>query len=949
MGGVTCERIPDRQQNSSTTSGSDPCYNYTILDQYWRDIQPNYYINTHDDTLVEWSGWYRLYLRGKSAQMSEWCVSTTHCGGETGLSLNGSHPRIENGVVTRKVVGTNAWWWLWSSSSCGSYKSTSIRVKACPGDYYVYEFVKPNASIPKPTYCAVAFQNISSDPCYNYQSLDRPWRANNESVDSICDYYFSWNGWYRFFYYGMNIQMPETCVGSDSCNAWITLYLNGPHPRIGDGVVTREVCGGTYGTRCCEYRTRPIRVKACPGNYYVYELVKPDVWCAGYCTNISTVSQPVPSISPTIITGSNNLNYDPCNNYNTLNNYWRNILDYGHQYGLNSDYDDTRVSWDGWYRLYINGLSAQMPEWCVSYLPCGGFSSLWLAGSHPQLGDGVVTRDIYGSHFEECRYYRSNPIQVKACPGNYYVYKFTRPPLSIPAPVYCAVRFTTPSIDPCFNYNSLDEPWRATNNRYDSNNLRCDNFQSSGWYRLFYNGQSVQMTESCVNQYMCGTYIPMWLNGSHPQLGDGVVTRQICGSAWTGCCNYKSLPIQVKACPGNYYVYEFVRPIFCGAYCASEHLLKLSFRVVSYLSVLLLGVKDHCSELSCSEDEHCGKRNGVYGCLCNNNNNTHRSNSDSFDFSETCESSSGSMSVSRCQLFEAGFSADILHLNDPSCRGTVRNGRVEFHFDNDQHICGTNLVANGTHFIYDNFILGTPKSEGLISREKVLKLSFSCAYPQTQTLSMNVEINSLESIVHKSLPAGEGRYRVRMIPYQDDQFTQPFTGAVDAELNQEMHVEVRVEGVDSRQFALVMDKCWATPVNDPNYDLRWDLVIQECPNPDDDTVQLQQNGVSTSSRFSFRMFIFTANSTKLYLHCAVHLCLLSSNRCSTNCTSGPHWRERRSLDFHDSASISMGPLMLSEGKTDKLVPVQVKVSEASCLCASLMVFLVPLMSVFIIF
>ncbi|XP_067219929.1 uncharacterized protein [Chanodichthys erythropterus] len=1632
----------------SAASGSDPCNNYTSLDEYWRDIQPKYNnINTHDDTLVEWSGWYRLYLFGKSAQMSEWCVSTTHCGGETGLSLNGSHPRIEDGVVTRKVVGTNAWWWLWSSSSCGSYKSTSIRVKACPGDYYVYEFVKPNASIPKPTYCAVAFQNISSDPCYNYESLDRPWRTNNESEDRICDRFFSWNGWYRFFYYGMNIQMPETCVGSYRCNTQITLYLNGPHPRIEDGVVTREVCGGTYGTRCCEYRTRPIRVKACPGNYYVYELVNPDAWCAGYCTNISTVSQPVPTISPTIITGSNNLNYDPCNNYNTLNNYWRNILDYGHQYGLNSDYDDTRVSWDGWYRLYINGLSAKMPEWCVSNLACGGFSSLWLAGSHPQLGDGVVTRDIYGSHFEECRYYRSNPIQVKACPGNYYVYKFTRPPLSIPAPVYCAVRFTTPSVDPCFNYKSLDEPWRATNNPYDSNYRRCDNFQ--GWYRLFYNGQSVQMPESCVNQYMCGTYIPMWLNGSHPQLGDGVVTRQICGSTWTGCCTLKSLPIQVKACPGNYYVYEFVSPIFCGAYCAGENFTNTttrtattsittpftttvlfitpsvdpcynyntldeprrstsnsyyygmcdynvkwngwyrlfirgqnaqmpescvnqnmcgteepfwlngshpqledgvvtrqvcvsswrgccgytshpiqvkacpgSYYVYEFVRPMFCGVycasechrlfdnsntsntnnsnnikntnnntknsinnsinkncnntinnssnnntknsinsnininkncnntinnsnnkncnntinnsnnkncnntinnssnnntknsinsnininkncnntinnsnnkncnntvnnsnnnntknsinsninininkncnntinnsnnnntknsinsnsninininkncnntinnsnnkncnntvnnsnnnntknsinsninininkncnntinnsninkncnntisnsninkncnntinnsnnkncnntinnsninntknsinsninininkncnntvnnsnnnntknsinsninntknsinsninininkncnntinnsnnkncnntvnnsnnnntknsinsnininkncnntinnsninkncnntisnsninkncnntinnsnnkncnntinnsninntknsinsninininkncnntvnnsnnnntknsinsnininkncnntinnsninntknsinsninikinkncnntinnsnnkncnntinnsnntkntnnsnnnyystnhshwcmwqwvigvecehvtgreddgkcspgidrirdrmstsrkaypcavdsvKDHCSELSCSEDEHCGKKNGVYGCLCNNN--THSPNSDSFDFSETCESSSSSMSVSRCQLFEAGFSADNLHLNDPSCRGTVRNGRVEFHFDNDEHICGTNLVANGTHFIYDNFILGTPKSEGLISREKVLKLSFSCAYPQTQTLSMNVEINPLESIVHKSLPAGEGRYRVRMIPYQDDEFTQPFTGAVDAELDQEMHVEVRVEGVNSRHFALVIDTCWATPVNDPNYDLRWDLVIQECPNPDDDTVQLQQNGVSTSSRFSFSLFIFTANSTKLYLHCAVHLCLLSSNRCSTNCTSGPHWRERRSLDFHDSASISMGPLMLSEGKTDELVPEQVKVSEASCLCASLMVFLVPLMS-----
>ncbi len=68
------------------------------------------------------------------------------------------------------------------------------------------------------------------------------------------------------------------------------------------------------------------------------------------------------------------------------------------------------------------------------------------------------------------------------------------------------------------------------------------------------------------------------------------------------------------------------------------------------------------------------------------------------DFSETCESSSGSMSVSRCQLFEAGFPAGFLHLNDPSCKGTIRNGRVEFHFDNEEHICGTNLLVGQTMY-----------------------------------------------------------------------------------------------------------------------------------------------------------------------------------------------------------------------------------------------------------
>ncbi|XP_043087042.1 uncharacterized protein LOC122333474 [Puntigrus tetrazona] len=1096
-------------------SRSDPCSDYTSLDQYWRNIrQISYGYYQNDDSLVDWSGWYRLYLNGESAQMSEWCVNYVTCGGETGLYLNDSHPTLEDGVVTRELLQSNSLWWRddWGSpfAQCGEYTSLSIQVKACPGDYYVYELIQPNISSPGPSYCAVSFSSISSDPCYNYESLDRPWRANNESEGWICDEYFSWSGWYRLFYYGMNIQMSETCLSSYSCNAYYNLWLNGPHPEIEDGVVIREVCGGTYWGECCSYKTIPIRVKACPGNYYVYELVNPQFWCSGYCTDVSTISWPISTISPDIITGFNiTLDYDPCDNYNILDNYWRSTFNYWSMYGFISDHDDTRVEWDGWYRLFIDASNAQIPDWCMSYMSCGGFSSLYLAGSHPLLEDGVVTREIYGSHYDKCSYYTSEPIEVKACPGDYYVYRLTRPTLSIPVPVYCAVPFFTPSVDPCYNYTSLDEPWRSTDNPYYNNYYysMCDyNVEWNGWYRMFYNGENTQMPDSCVHQYMCGTYYPLWLKDPHPQLEDGVVTREVCVSSWGGCCAYTSHPIRVKACPGDYYVYEFVKPAFCGDYCveptsqsitsaspitaspitASPNPLPQSitppaigpffdpcynynvlddswrstnnqfssqvmcdawvswngwyrfyiqgqsvqmpdtcveeFSCGTYAPLWLNGghptVEDgvvtrdvcghwsndccffqsnpikvkacpgdyyvyelvspstcylaycadalninnnytttgtttttettttvhrnSCSELSCSEEEKCGMKDGVYGCFCGKDHHR-RQQHVSFDFTESCESSSGSMSVSRCQLFEAGFPADILHLNDPSCRGTVRNGSVEFHFDNDEHICGTSLVANGTHFIYSNFILGTPRSEGLISRQKILKLPFSCVYPQTQSLSMNVEINPLESIVHETFP-GEGRYQVRMTPYEDDEFTRPFTGRVDAELDQKMNVEVRVEGVDSRQFALVMDTCWATPVNDPDYSLRWDLIVRECPNPNDDTVELLQNGVSTSSRFSFKMFIFTANSAKLYLHCAIHLCLLSSDGCSPDCNSEHHWREHRSLDFHDSASISMGPLMLSEGNTDKLVPEDGNASEASSLCSSLMLLLVLLMS-----
>uniref|UniRef100_A0A087YB60 Uncharacterized protein n=1 Tax=Poecilia formosa TaxID=48698 RepID=A0A087YB60_POEFO len=289
---------------------------------------------------------------------------------------------------------------------------------------------------------------------------------------------------------------------------------------------------------------------------------------------------------------------------------------------------------------------------------------------------------------------------------------------------------------------------------------------------------------------------------------------------------------------------------------------------------------DPCEQLDCAEHEWCGKKNGVYGCFCDEHH--HRPNNESYaDANIECSSSSGTMSVSRCQLFEAGFHSSALHLQDSSCNGTLQDGRLIFHFDNDNHLCGTALRSNGTHFMYENTIKGNVDPHGgLINRERNLHLDFSCIYPLAQALSMAVGINPVESILRKKLPVGTGSYRVRMIPYEDEGFHFPFStnGNIELEVDEMFYVEVRTEGVDQRQFATVLDSCWATPVNQANYPVRWDLITSQCPNPEDGTVEVIQNGVSTVSRFSFRMFTFT-NHTEIYLHCSVHLCLLSSNNC----------------------------------------------------------------------
>ncbi|KTG35460.1 hypothetical protein cypCar_00033723, partial [Cyprinus carpio] len=99
-------------------------------------------------------------------------------------------------------------------------------------------------------------------------------------------------------------------------------------------------------------------------------------------------------------------------------------------------------------------------------------------------------------------------------------------------------------------------------------------------------------------------------------------------------------------------------------------------------------VYDVCDTLGCTGKEVCRFRE-TYGCGCLEGQ---KPNPETFDAKQFCDSSTGSLSLSRCQLFESGFPPEILHLNDPSCKGISENGRVLFHFDNEGHVCGTTLM-----------------------------------------------------------------------------------------------------------------------------------------------------------------------------------------------------------------------------------------------------------------
>ena len=120
----------------------------------------------------------------------------------------------------------------------------------------------------------------------------------------------------------------------------------------------------------------------------------------------------------------------------------------------------------------------------------------------------------------------------------------------------------------CFGYKWLKESNR--NQKYSQRlNRRCDD-GLSGWYR-FGGGAGTKMPTSCVPKYRCGTDAPGWMNGAHPTVAEGKVTRKICFSWYDGCCQYWSNNMEVVNC-GQYYVYKLSPPSHCYLrYCGSDN------------------------------------------------------------------------------------------------------------------------------------------------------------------------------------------------------------------------------------------------------------------------------------------------------------------------------------------------------------------------------------------
>ena len=118
----------------------------------------------------------------------------------------------------------------------------------------------------------------------------------------------------------------------------------------------------------------------------------------------------------------------------------------------------------------------------------------------------------------------------------------------------------------CVNHMVIDDDSRRVNSAHTYD--RCDSDLGEGWYRFI---NRKQMSTQCAKYHACNTDNPGWLEGGHPSVSAGRVTRKVCfgmKSSSSCPCSFHTF-ITVRNC-GSFYVYKLKPTPGCSLrYCTN--------------------------------------------------------------------------------------------------------------------------------------------------------------------------------------------------------------------------------------------------------------------------------------------------------------------------------------------------------------------------------------------
>ncbi|XP_021170345.2 oncoprotein-induced transcript 3 protein isoform X2 [Fundulus heteroclitus] len=521
------------------------------------------------------------------------------------------------------------------------------------------------------------------------------------------------------------------------------------------------------------------------------------------------------------------------------------------------------------------------------------------------------------------------------------------------------VGLTGADLDPCSAYISLNEPWRNSDfhvNRSSGAPL-CDSHMSGEWYR-FTGMAGDAMPTFCVSENHCGTHAPIWLNGSHPQLGEGTVTLPVCASFNDNCCQWNA-SVDVKACPGGYFVYRLPRPsvcfhVYCGHFydicdevdctgpscpepecrCAPGTVLgpdKQTCLDVNECEKENGGCAEVCMNTKGSRRCECGRgrvldeggRNcrEITDCQVNNGGCSHdcSQTQDSFQCScprglelgedkRTCQvlCDPSSITVSVPKDLVEGLE---LSLSNSSCRGISNGTHINLSFS--LKTCGTVVEVTENKIVGTNLVTGLPRSSpgsstDFIVRTSKLLLPVTCQFPREYQVSDGYQAilrgSALELESHS-----EGVFGFNLELFKSAAFSEPYRSPPQLHLHDSLFFGVepkeRVEGL-----SVLVESCFATPGPKADQALKYYLIKDGCIS--DETVTQYSSKDQLSKHYQVPVFKFIGKDNRqVFLHCRVLVCGAEDTRCAQSCR-GRVRREIWTGDDQEKQTLNTGPIYI---------------------------------------
>ncbi|XP_026867032.2 pancreatic secretory granule membrane major glycoprotein GP2 isoform X2 [Electrophorus electricus] len=245
-----------------------------------------------------------------------------------------------------------------------------------------------------------------------------------------------------------------------------------------------------------------------------------------------------------------------------------------------------------------------------------------------------------------------------------------------------------------------------------------------------------------------------------------------------------------------------------------------------------------------------------------------------------------------------------LHLNDPECRGAEVEDNFVFTIKTNLTDCGTIMASDDTYIMFINTI---HNNETDIITRSYVNITFGCRYPVNYMVRQPNGENMIRVDVRTiTLNTEEGNFSVAMLLYKDEDFEDKWTTVPSLMLEDNIYVKVYMTPAN---LMLRVERCWATPNNDPYSNVQYTFIEDSCPVlANDQTLDVMKNGHGPEALFRIQMFKFVGSSyTDVFLHCNIQICHSSAGVCQPNCSSEDvSGRTRREVTL--SHTVSYGPI-----------------------------------------